>query len=375
MKYYVIAGEASGDLHGSNLLRELKKLDTAAVFRCWGGELMEEQGAEVVKHYRDLAFMGFKEVLANISTILSNLEFCKKDIVQWQPDVLILVDYPGFNLRIAEFAKKAGFRVVYYISPQVWAWKASRVKLIRQVVDRLMVILPFEKDFYRQHQYEVEYVGHPLLDAIDRFQPDPEFLKQNGLEGKKLITVMPGSRKQELQKMLPLMLRMKKEFPDFHFVIAGAPGLAPSFYQQFLQDYQDVKILWGQTYNLLYYSYAALVKSGTSTLETALFRVPEVVCYRTSGISYAIGKRLVKVKFISLVNLIMDRLVVKELIQDEMNEHLLKVELEKIIYHEENRNRILRDYDELRQRLGNAGASAHAARVVTDFLQSSSLHS
>ncbi len=306
MKFYIIAGEASGDLHASNLMRELKKLDTKISFRCWGGDLMKEQGGILVKHYRELAFMGFTEVILNLRTILKNIELCKKDILEHKPDVLVLVDYPGFNLRIAEFAKKNGIKVFYYISPQVWAWKQSRVQHIKKFVDKMFVILPFEKEFYKKFNYEVDFVGHPLLDAISSpasawlREPQPARSNEN-----RIVALLPGSRKQEISTMLPVMLKMKKYFPEFEFVIAGAPSVPESFYKDFISD--DTKVLFNQTYSILQNSYAALVTSGTATLETALFGVPEIVCYKGGMISYEIAKRLVKVDYISLVNLIVEK--------------------------------------------------------------------
>jgi lipid-A-disaccharide synthase len=373
MNYYIIAGEASGDLHASNLMKELKLLDTAADFRCWGGDLMKQQGAHLVKHYRDLAFMGFTEVLMNLRTILKNIEFCKKDILTYKPDVLILVDYPGFNLRIAEFAKSNHFKVFYYISPQVWAWKQSRVFKIKAVVDRMFVILPFEKEFFKKFDYEVDFVGHPLLDAVTTFSEKGDNVVTSD---KPLIALLPGSRKQEIDSMLPLMLRMQKHFPAYQFVIAGAPSQGEAIYKHHidetsksLPEVNKVKIVFNRTYALLQQSHAALVTSGTATLETALFRVPEVVCYRGGAISYAIAKRLVKVKFISLVNLIMDREIVKELIQNDLNEVNLKDELNKLLT-PSSRKRMLEDYEELKIRLGGTGASKKTAALMIACLKS-----
>lgn len=372
MKYYIISGEASGDLHGANLMRELKALDSEAQFRCWGGDLMKAQGAELVKHYRDLAFMGFTEVLMNIRTILRNIEFCKKDIVEWKPDVLILIDYPGFNLRIAEFAKKEGFKVFYYISPQIWAWKQSRVHKIKRVVDRMFVILPFEQDFYTRFDYKVDFVGHPLLDAIaDRNMHKPsfdEFVKQHGLDHKPIVALLPGSRRQEISTMLPVMLNIRNDFKDHQFVVAGAPSQTKEFYAQFLQG-TGVKIIYNETYSLLQQAEAALVTSGTATLETALFGVPEVVCYKGGYISYQIARRLVKVKYISLVNLIMDGEVVRELIQDEFNEQTLKEELSRLLNDNAYRSEMLKYLSELQQKLGGKGASRKTAELMIGYLQ------
>jgi lipid-A-disaccharide synthase len=364
MKYYIIAGEASGDLHSSNLMRELKRLDKDANFRCWGGDLMKEQGCELVKHYRDLAFMGFTEVLMNLRTILKNIEFCKVDIVSNNPDVLILVDYPGFNLRIAEFAKTEGIKVFYYISPQIWAWKENRVHKIKKNVDRMFVILPFEKGFYKRYDFDVDFVGHPLLDAIANFSvnKDPIDISDN----KPVIALLPGSRKQEISTMLPLMLSLRKEYPDYLFIIAGAPSQTKEYYQSITGN-DDVKIVFNQTYQLLRIAKAALVTSGTATLETALFRVPEVVCYKGGAISYTIAKRLIKVKYISLVNLIMDKEIVKELIQSELNSDNLKIELDKILS-SSSRQAMLADYDTLIEKLGGPGASAKAASLMYNYL-------
>jgi lipid-A-disaccharide synthase len=365
MKYYIIAGEASGDLHASNLMKELKLLDSAAEFRCWGGDLMKAQGAELVKHYRDLAFMGFTEVLMNIRTIFRNIDFCKEDIMQHQPDVLILVDYPGFNLRIAEFAKANGIKVFYYISPQVWAWKQSRVHKIKKIVDRMFVILPFEKEFYERFDYRVDFVGHPLLDAVANSPAGKNELPVKN--GKPVIALLPGSRRQEISVMLPLMLSMKKHYPDYQFIIAGAPSQPESYYREFVND-KDIPLVFGQTYQLLRHSSAALVTSGTATLETALFRIPEVVCYKGGKISYLIARQLIKVKYISLVNLIMDKEIVKELIQDELNEKNLKAELDKIL-EGPAREKMLANYDELKEKLGGSGASAAAAKLMIAYLE------
>jgi lipid-A-disaccharide synthase len=366
MKYYMIAGEASGDLHGSNLIKELIKLEPAAQIRCWGGEQMEAAGATVVKHYRDLAFMGFAEVIKNLPAILRNLKFCKQDIAQFAPDVLVLIDYPGFNLRIAKWAKAAGFKVVYYISPQVWAWKESRVKLIRQVVDKMMVILPFEKDFFENKwNYKVEFVGHPLAQVVQ------DYLQQHPPQpatGKPVIALLPGSRRQEILVKLPVMLQASIAFPQYQFVVAKATSLPDDFYTPLLQAYPQVTSVRGETYNLLARSTAALVTSGTATLETALFGVPQVVCYKGSPISYAIAKRLITIKCISLVNLIMDRLVVKELIQHEMNPDNIKRELEAILHNEPYRQTMLADYRQLKQMLQQHGnASEKAARLLFQF--------
>jgi lipid-A-disaccharide synthase len=367
MRYYIIAGEASGDLHGSNLVKELKKIDNDASIRCWGGDLMQAAGATVVKHYRDLAFMGFAEVVKNLPTILNNLKFCKEDIQQFRPDVLVLIDYPGFNLRIAKWAKDLGFKVIYYISPQVWAWKESRVKLIRNVVDKMLVILPFEKEFYENKwDYKVEFVGHPLAQVIR------EFKESNPIEKDKespIIALLPGSRQQEIAKKLPIMLEASKAFPNYQFVVAKATSLDDGFYNQFLKGYSNVSSVRGETYRLLLRSTAALVTSGTATLETALFGVPQVVCYKGSAISYEIAKRLIKVKYISLVNLIMDRPIVKELIQHELTKENLVRELETILHNHERIQQIKEDYRQLNDLLQQGGdASEKAAKIIADFV-------
>lgn len=372
MRYYIITGEASGDLHASNLMKELRKEDPEADFRVWGGDLMEQEGAYLVRHYRDLAFMGFTEVILNLKTILKNIEFCKKDLLDYKPDVLILVDYPGFNLRIATFARKQGIRVFYYISPQIWAWKQSRVHRIKQDVDRMFVILPFEKDFYKKFDFDVDFVGHPLLDAIEqkkRVWPDETaFRRTHRMNDKPLIALLPGSRKQEINSMLPVMLSCIKDFPEYQFVIAGAPSQTKDIYETYTREY-DIPVLWNQTYELLHNSKAALVTSGTATLETALLNVPEVVCYKGGKISYSIARMLVKVPFISLVNLIMNKEVVRELIQDELNRKTLSAELKNLLS-EENRNKILEDYNILKSKLGGTGASAKTAQLMMHYLKS-----
>ena len=367
MKYYIIAGEASGDLHASNLMKAILQKDHNSEFRFWGGDLMEKvANQKPVKHYKELAFMGFLEVAMNIRTILKNINICKEDIKNYQPDVLVLVDYPGFNLRIAEFAKSIGIKVVYYISPQLWAWKEGRVETIKKYVDEMLVILPFEKDFYKKHQVNAHFVGHPLLDAISDLAPiDAEnFKKEYGLNDKEIIALLPGSREQEVEKMLSLMLSVRDYFKNYQFVIAGAPSLPKEFYQKFVDD--DVHFVSNKTYDLLRCSKAALVTSGTATLETALLNIPEIVCYRTSTISYEIGKRVVKnIKFISLVNLIMDREIVKELIQKELNTENLVTELQKIL-EGQKRDKMLKNYELLREKLGGKGASEHAAEIIVN---------
>ncbi|MGA8853744.1 MAG: lipid-A-disaccharide synthase [Christiangramia sp.] len=367
MKYYIIAGEASGDLHASNLMKALKEVDQKADFRFWGGDLMQLQGGKLVKHYKELAFMGFSEVIMNLRTIFKNIKFCKEDIKTYDPDVIIFVDYPGFNMRIAEWAKKEGFKTHYYISPQIWAWKENRIKKIKRDVDEMYVILPFEKDFYTEkHDFPVHFVGHPLLDAIDNRPPvDPaSFKKNNGMDNRPVIALLPGSRKQEIEKMLNIMLSITDDFQDYQFVIAGAPSQDEEFYKGFIKS-SNISLIMNKTYDILSISHAALVTSGTATLETALFKVPEVVCYKGSYISYHIAKRIINLDYISLVNLIMNREVVKELIQNEFNSKNLKKELQKIL-NEDNRKRIFEDYFELERKLGGNGASRKAAKLIYD---------
>ncbi|RIA08700.1 lipid-A-disaccharide synthase [Flavobacteriaceae bacterium MAR_2010_72] len=371
MKYYIIAGEASGDLHGSNLMKALLLQDVHAEFRFWGGDLMEEVSDTLVKHYRDLAFMGFLEVIVNIGTIVKNLSYCKNDIANYHPDAIIFIDYPGFNLRIAKWAKQKGFKTHYYISPQIWAWKESRIKAIKRDVDKMYVILPFEKQFYEEkHNYPVDFVGHPLIDAIaNRTQVNEfEFRAEHELSDKPIIALLPGSRKQEIKKMLSIMLEVVKEFPKYQFVIAGAPSEDRSFYEPFIKI-KNVAFISNKTHDLLSVSYAALVTSGTATLETALFKVPEVVCYKGSWLSYQIGKRLVKhIKFISLVNLIMDKEVVSELIQSEFNPQRLKQELQ-LILDDYERTKFFLNYYELEKKLGGKGASEKTAKLIFKSLK------
>ena len=369
MKVYIIAGEASGDLHAADLIHELKKNISSLSIRAWGGDLMKDEGAEIVKHYRDLAFMGFTEVILNLRTILKNIDFCKKDILDYKPDAVILVDYPGFNLRIAEFVKKQGLPVYYYISPQVWAWKSSRVKKIKEVVDKMFVILPFEKEFYNKFNYDVEYVGHPLPDVIKRkqksFSDFKAFQIKYSLNDKPIIALLPGSRKQEIETMLPLMLTVKEKFPEYQFIVAAAPSQAEKFYKKFISD--DVNLIADSTYELLSHSYAALVTSGTATLETALLNVPQVVCYKGGEISYFIAKSLVKIKFISLVNLIMNKEVVKELIQNNLNTNSLFLELKKIL-DQDQRDKIFSDYKLLQEKLNTGGAATKTANLIVEHL-------
>lgn len=370
MRYYIIAGEASGDLHASNLMMELKRADPGALFRCWGGDLMQQQGGTLVKHYRDLAYMGFAEVVSHLPVILGNFRFCEADLVAFNPDVLILVDYPGFNLRMAKFASNHRIRVFYYISPQLWAWNTSRVKKVRAYVDKMFVILPFEKEFYKQFNYPVDYVGHPLLDVIhDGITAGVRevFFERNKLENKPIIALLPGSRKMEIAKMLREMLSVKDAFPDYQFLIAGAPSIEPSFYEQFTGP-DGIKLVSGQTYDLLRHSAAALVTSGTATLETALIGVPQVVCYKGNSLSYLVARRIVKVKYISLVNLIADELLVAELIQNELTPVNLERELSKILVDQDERQHMFDGYIRLKQKLGGPGAAKRTAGLMVQYL-------
>jgi lipid-A-disaccharide synthase len=366
MKYYIISGEASGDLHGSNLIKELHKQDSAADIRCWGGDLMQAAGSTLVKHYRDLAFMGFVEVIKNLPTILNNIKFCKQDILNNNPDVIVLIDYPGFNLRIAEWGKQQGFKIVYYISPQVWAWKENRVKKMKQCIDKMLVILPFEKDYYKNKwQWDVEYVGHPLVEVIEE---NEKSIGHRQIDAN-IIALLPGSRKQEIAKKLPIMLDVAKSFPDHQFVVAKAPGQEDDFYTPFMLGYSNVSSVRNDTYALLMKSKAALVTSGTATLETALFAVPEVVCYKAGRLSYEIGKRLVNVKFISLVNLIMDKMVVKELLQQDLTTKNLVKELNELLYNKERQQQLQSDYSALKNILSAGGhASSAAAKSIITFI-------
>lgn len=368
MKYYVIAGEASGDLHASNLMKELLKIDSSIDFHFWGGDLMASvTNKKPYKHIRDLAFMGFVEVAKNIRTIFKNIAFCKQSILDVKPDVLILVDYPGFNLRIAEWAKQQGIKVLYYISPTIWAWKENRVNIVKRCVDKMYVILPFEVEVYKKHQVDVVYAGHPLLDAIEqekqKMPTKAEFLLNNKLEDKPIIAVLPGSRMQELEKMFAVMLEIVKDFPDYQFVIAGTTNLPAQAYE--IASKQNIKVIFNQTYPLLNYAYAGVIKSGTSTLESALFRLPQVVCYKGGALSFKIAKIVVgdRIKFIALPNLIMNKAIVKELVQEDFNTKDLKQELKNIL-NSSNRDIILKQYDELIQLLGGSGTSKKIAELM-----------
>ncbi len=364
MRYYLIAGERSGDLHGANLIKGIKANDSGASFRGWGGDMMEKEGMELVTHYRDAAFMGFLEVAKNLGTIFGMLRKCRQDINRHRPDALILIDYPGFNLRIARFAKKAGIKVYYYISPKVWAWNQDRALRIKRDVDRMFVIFPFEVDFYDKYDYKVDYVGNPLMDAIASFRPDTDFRRKNELGDKPVIALLPGSRAQEINKILDGMVRVAPYFPEYTFVIAGVHNLPASLYESYLGNPQ-IKVVYEAAYDLLNVSEAALVTSGTATLETALLNVPEVVCYRTSELSYRLARFFIRVKFISLVNLISGREIVKELIQGELTIPNLVSELKRIVQGGTGREKQLDEYQALRSLVGGPGASERTgAKIV-----------
>lgn len=371
MKYFILAGEASGDLHGSNLMKALKRQDPQAEFAFWGGDLMATEGGTLLKHYRDLAFMGVVEVLVNIGTILRNFRLCRQQILHFAPDVVVMIDYPGFNLKMSQFCHQQSIPVYYYISPKIWAWKKSRIKLIRRYVDRMAVILPFEVPFYESLSYPVEYVGNPLLDAIAARRPSmPDkdlFLKNNSLSPKPIIALLAGSRKQEIKRLLPVMLSLPEKFPDYQFVIAGAPSLPPQLYKQYTYG-QPVRIVYNQTYELLNHAYAAVVTSGTATLETALFRVPQVVIYKANRLSYQIAILFVKVPFFSLVNLIAGREIVKEFLQNNLEKDTL-AELRNILSNKDYYNQILKDYDELVTTMGEPGVSERVARSILNLLK------
>ena len=374
MKYYIIAGEASGDLHGSNLIKELKIINPSSTFRCWGGDLMKSQCNKLVMHYDDFSYMGFLEVIVNAKKILSYISLCKKDIEEYNPDVIIYIDYPGFNMKIAEWAKRKNFINHFYISPKVWVWKEYRVKKIKRVIDKMYVILPFEEGFYiNKHNYKVDFVGHPLLDAIDNQKEfnRQEFLAKNKLSSKPVIALLPGSRNQEIIKLLPLMLDVVSNFNDYQIIIAGAPNKSINYYEKIIlsnkESRSSIKVICNQTYDILRISSAAIVTSGTATLETALFKVPQVVCYKTSVISYLIGRLLIhNLKFISLVNIILDKHVVKELIQNNCNKDNLVIELQKIL-NKSDRSLMLKEYELLHKKLGGKGASKKTAELISKY--------
>lgn len=367
MKYYFIAGEASGDLHGSNCMREIMKLDPKAEFAFTGGELMEKVSCKTADiHIRQMAFMGFVDVLKNISAIRKNFKVVKEKILSFKPDVLVLVDYPGFNLRMARWAWEQGIRVDYYISPTVWAWKEGRVEQIRKYTNKLFVILPFEEAFYQKHNHKVYFVGHPLIDAIEQqkaqLKSKEQFIKENGLSGKPIVAILPGSRVQEIERMLSIMLDVVKNFKDYEFVIAGSTSLPREQYKPLEQH--NIKVVFNQTYELMSYAEAGIIKSGTSTLESALFRLPQVICYKGGSLSFAIGKRLVNVKYIGLPNLIMDKPVVKELIQTDLTSANIKTELNLLLNDHQHRQNIIGEYNTLEKMLGGGGASVRVANYI-----------
>ncbi|GAB3938923.1 lipid-A-disaccharide synthase [Larkinella terrae] len=374
MNYYLIAGERSGDLHGGNLIKAIRQHDPKARFRAWGGEQMEEAGAVLVRHYRSMAFMGFLEVVQNLGTIRKNLRDCQEDLLKTRPDVLILIDYAGFNLRMARFANKHGIRVFYYISPKVWAWNQKRALKIKAVVDQLFVIFPFEVDFFKKYDYRVDFVGNPLMDAIGGFQPDPDFRKKNALSDKPVIALLPGSRHQEVSMMLPMMMAVIPHFPNHQFVVSGVSNLPQALYQEMMQRFPTTPIVVDDAYNLLSIADAALVTSGTATLETALLNVPEVVCYKMSWVSYQVASRLVAVPFISLVNLILEREAVKELKQYQLTIENLVEELTRILPGGSEYERQLADYEELRKKVGGPGASDRAGELMVKYLRTKGIN-
>ncbi len=375
MKYYIIAGEASGDLHGANLISALKQQDDSAEFRFFGGDLMAERvGDKPVKHYKEMAFMGYLQVILNLSKISQNLKLCKKDILSYNPDVVVLIDYAGFNLKIAKFAFTHKYKVYYYISPKIWAWKTYRIKQIKKYVNKMFTIMPFETDFYKSHNYEVDYVGNPINDAIANYTPKiksfHQFIEEYNFENKPIISILAGSRKQEIKLMLPTMVEVSKAFPNYQFIIAGAPGITTDFYNQIIQD-THIPIIFNETYNILSNSKAALVTSGTATLETGLLQVPQVVCYRTSvsNFLYNIGRKFLKLDYISLVNLILDKEAVKEMVQQQFTtEHLIK-ELNLILNDDDYRTNMLTSYKELKNKVGDVGVSNKVASLMISNLK------
>ncbi len=368
MKYYIIAGERSGDLHASNLIKELHLQDPDAQVRGWGGDMMEAAGAELVKHYREMAFMGFLEAAVNLFKIRRFLKECQKDLLAFQPDVVILVDYAGFNMRIAKFAKNRGLKVFYYISPKIWAWNQGRVHNIKKVVDKMFVIMPFEKEFYERFDYKTDYVGNPVSDAIATHKVNHNFRKDNGLDDRPIIAVLPGSRQQEIESILYIMLSILPPFQDYQFVVAAVSNFSKEYYEYFNRE-PFIKIVYDQTYDVLAHAQAALVTSGTATLETALFNVPQVVCYRTSNISYVIAKAVIKVNHISLVNLIADERIVPELIQGDMNAQNLVRELKNVLENPEGREAQLAGYAKVKKLIGDFNTSHTAAKLMTQYLR------
>lgn len=372
MKYYIISGEASGDLHGANLIKSLRKQDPQAQFRVWGGDLMQAEGAVLVKHYRDLAFMGFAEVVAHLGQILRNFRLCKKDLRQYAPDVVILIDYPGFNMRMMRFAYRQGYKVVYYIAPQVWAWRTKRIKKLKKYTHQIYTLLPFERKFYQKYQATALFEGNPLADAIAAYKPDQAFIETfKKADSRPVAVILPGSRKQEINRIFPLMLQVASKMPQYRFVVAGTPNLPAEIYAKHLQNYPQIELVLNHTYDLFSIARAGMIKSGTSTLEAALFSVPQVVCYRTSGITYAMGRLLVnpQVRFISLVNLIMDSPTVCELLQGDFTAGRLEQEFEKIVNDTPERKKMLQDYTNLQQIMGNGGTSDKVAASIKSMFR------
>ncbi|MDX2189055.1 MAG: lipid-A-disaccharide synthase [Bacteroidota bacterium] len=371
MYYYLIAGERSGDLHGSNLMREIKLLDSEAKFRFWGGDYMKEQGGTLVRHYSHMNFMGVIDVILNIPKVLLNLKKCQNDLLRNKPDVIILIDFSGFNMRIAKFAHQNNLLVYYYISPKIWAWNRNRAFKIKEYIKRMFVILPFEKDFYKQYDFEVDYVGNPVLDAIRSFVPNPDFKKQNNLDERPVLAILPGSRKTEVEDMLHFMVSIMPAFRNYQLIIAGVSNLDRNYYEHFRRE-GFVSIIYDQTYDLLAHAEVALVTSGTATLETALFKVPQVVCYATNTLTYMIGRPFVKIKYISLPNLIADKEIIPELIQDRFSPINVIEELLKITEDSNNRKRMLNDYEELSQKMGKDEASKKTASLIVKYLKEDS---
>ena len=368
MKYYIVAGEASGDLHGSNLIKNLKKIDKEARFRCFGGDLMQKAGAEIALHYKKMSFIGVVEVVKHLKTIRKTLEFCKKDILEFTPDAVILIDYPGFNLKIAEFVKSQGFKTLYYIAPKVWASRKSRIKRIRKSVDKTFAILPFEEEYFNFRRCNTEYVGNPLSDAIASFKPEKKeaFFKENKIGDKPVIALLAGSRTTEIKNCLPQMLKAIEGIENFEFVLAGAPSISLSYYKKYLQGV-PVKIVYNKTYDLLSFAYAAIVVSGTATLETALFKVPEVVLYKVATASYMIGRPFVHIKFFSLVNIIMDQAIVKEFLQFRLARRI-RTELNRLLYDQSYRQTMIDNFIKLTHKIGDPGTSERVSKSMYDYL-------
>ncbi|MDA3909750.1 MAG: lipid-A-disaccharide synthase [Bacteroidales bacterium] len=375
MRYYIIAGEASGDLHASNLIKGLFKYDPEAEVRAWGGEMVEAAGADLVKHYKDLAIMGFVEVLSHLNTIRKNFKFAKADILDYQPDVLITVDFPGFNLRMVKWAKSNGIRTFHYISPNLWAWKKNRVYSMRKTINQLFVILPFETDFYLKYDVNPVYEGHPLLDAVNQFQALelPSFKQKHRLNNRPIVAILPGSRKQEISRMLPHMIRSAEKNPDYQYLIAGAPGMEIEFYEQFISNRENIHLLHNETYDILHHAVSGMICSGTATLEAALFNVPQVVCYKTNKITFFIARLIVKIRRFSLVNLILGRDAVKELIQHEMNDESLSKAFADICPGGAKHDVVLVDYEELKSKLGSDGVSDRLAKKMIEILHENHL--